>query len=493
MAATQGLEIVEPSIFECGAPGRMGMDVPDPGPDARPAIPEPLLRKRPAALPEVSEVEVVRHFTRLSRRNFAVDVGFYPLGSCTMKYNPKACEEAASLPGFTGVHPLFPAALTQGALSVMWALEEALREVTGMAAVSLAPAAGAHGEWVGLRMIRAALRRRGEERGKVLVPDTAHGTNPASSSLCGFQAIEVKSSEAGVLDPAAVASAMDGDVAAIMVTNPNTLGLFERDLPRIAAIVHDKGGFVYGDGANLNALLGKVRPASLGLDVIQLNLHKTFSTPHGGGGPGAGPVGVAPALEPFLPVPRVVRGDDGSLALSEDFPDSIGRIRSFHGQFLVLVRALAYIRGLGPGGLRRVAEIAVLNANYVRRRLEGTYHLPYPGPCMHEVVFSDRHQARAGVHTMDIAKRLMDHGFHPPTVYFPLIVSGALMIEPTETEDKATLDEFVAAMLDIAREAGEDPERLHQAPHLASVSRADEVLAARKPMLTWPEPGDPPP
>ncbi len=492
MAATSGLEILEPSIFERGAPGRCGMDLPDPGRDARPAIPGSLLRKRPAALPEVSEVEVVRHFTRLSRRNFGVDLGFYPLGSCTMKYNPKACEEAASLPGFTGVHPLFPAALTQGALSVMWALEEALREVTGMAAVSLAPAAGAHGEWTGLRMIRAALRRRGENRTRILVPDTAHGTNPASSSLCGFQAVEVKSSEAGLLDPEAVARAMDGDVAALMVTNPNTLGLFERDLPRIAALVHEKGGFVYGDGANLNALLGKVRPASLGLDVIQLNLHKTFSTPHGGGGPGAGPVGAAPALEPFLPVPRVVRGEDGSLSLSEDFPDSIGRIRSFHGQFLVLVRALAYIRGLGAAGLRRVAEVAVLNANYVRRRLEGTYHLPYPGPCMHEVVFSDRRQARAGVHTMDIAKRLMDHGFHPPTVYFPLIVSGALMIEPTETEDKATLDEFIAAMLEIAREAEEDPGRLHQAPHRTSVSRADEVLAARKPVLTWPERGESP-
>ncbi len=487
MAATHGLELVEPSIFERGAPGRMGMDVPDPGPEARPAIPAGLLRREPAVLPEVSEIEVVRHFTRLSRRNYGVDTGFYPLGSCTMKYNPKACEEAAALAGFTGVHPLFPAALTQGALEVMWALGEALREVTGMAAVSLAPAAGAHGEWTGLRVIRAALQKRGEQRGKVLVPDTAHGTNPASCSLCGFEAVEVKSSEAGILDPATVAAAMDGDVAALMVTNPNTLGLFERDLPRIAAIVHEKGGFVYGDGANMNALLGKVRPASLGLDVIQLNLHKTFSTPHGGGGPGAGPLCVIEALEPFLPVPRVVRREDGSFALSEDFPDSIGRIRSFHGQFLVMVRALAYILGLGPQGLRRVADIAVLNANYVRKRLEGTYHLPYPGPCMHEVVFSDRHQARSGVHTMDIAKRLMDFGFHPPTVYFPLIVSGAIMIEPTETEDKATLDEFIAAMQAIAREAEEDPERLHKAPHLPSVSRADEVLAGRKPVLTWPE------
>jgi len=485
MAATNGLELVEPSIFERGAPGRSGVEVPSC--EGRPAIPERLLRRREAALPEVSEAEVVRHFVRLSRRNFGVDVGFYPLGSCTMKYNPKAMEEAAALPGFTGVHPYFPAGLVQGALEVMWDLERALCEVSGMAAVSLVPAAGAHGEWTGIRVVRAALQRRGEARRKVLIPDTAHGTNPASCTLSGFEAVEIKSNDQGILDPAAVAAVMDSDVAAIMVTNPNTLGLFERDLHRIAAIVHERGGYVYGDGANLNALLGHVKPASLGVDVMQFNLHKTFSTPHGGGGPGAGPVGVVAELERFLPVPRVVRQADGTLALSDAFPDSIGRIRSFHGQFLVMVRALAYIRALGAKGLREVADIAVLNANYLRVRLQQAYHLPYPRRCMHEVVFSDKVQARHGVHTMDIAKRLMDHGFHPPTVYFPLIVSGAMMIEPTETEDKATLDEFISAMLAIAREAEEEPDRLHQAPHRTSVSRADEVQAARKPVLTWPD------
>ena len=484
MEALSGLELPEPTIFERGSSGRRGVDVPDPG-NATPAIPASLLRREPALLPEVSELEVVRHFTRLSRLNYAIDLGLYPLGSCTMKYNPKVCEDVAALPGFADVHPYAPAALTQGALEVMWELEKALAEISGMSAITLLPAAGAHGELTGLKVIRAALQKRGDARKKVLIPDTAHGTNPASSVLNGWQTVEVKSSPEGLLDPAAVAAVMTEDVAAIMITNPNTLGLFERDIFEVASIVHAKGGFVYGDGANLNAILGKVRPACLGLDVIQFNLHKTFSTPHGGGGPGSGPVGVAMPLVPFLPVPRVIQAADGTLKLSDAFPESIGRVRSFQGQFLVMVRALAYIRGLGPAGLKRVAELAVLNANYVRARLQGRFHLPYPTTCMHEAVFSDKHQAKHGIHTMDLAKRLMDFGYHPPTVYFPLIVPGAIMIEPTETEDKGSLDAFISAMETIADEALTNPEHLHHAPHKTSVARPDEVEAARKPVLTW--------
>ncbi|MBL6975297.1 MAG: aminomethyl-transferring glycine dehydrogenase subunit GcvPB [Deltaproteobacteria bacterium] len=485
MSAVSGLEIQEPSIFQRGAPGRKGTDVPDPG-DATPSIPAGLLRKSAPGLPSVSEQEVVRHFTRLSRRNYGIDVGFYPLGSCTMKHNPRINEDVAGLKGFKAIHPYSPPARTQGALAVMWELAEALAEISGMTGVSLAPAAGAHGELTGMLVIRKALEARGDPRKKVLIPDTAHGTNPASCVLCNYKAVEVKSSQEGILDPASVAQAMDEDVAAIMITNPNTLGLFEVDLPKVADIVHDKGGLVYGDGANLNAIMGRVRPACLGLDVIQFNLHKTFSTPHGGGGPGAGPVGVVKDLDPFLPVPRVVRGPDGSYALSEDFPSSIGRMRTFAGQFGVMVRALTYIRALGAAGLKDVSDMAVLNANYLRARLCDHFHLPFSQPCMHEVVFSDQKQAGNDVHTMDMAKALMDRGFHPPTVYFPLIVSGAIMIEPTETEDRATLDEFVEAMVAIASQAESDPESLHETPTLTSVSRPDEVLAARKPVLTWP-------
>jgi len=462
------------------------MEVPDTG-DLRPSIPETLLRNKAANLPSVSEAEVVRHFTLLSRRNFAVDVGFYPLGSCTMKHNPRANEDIAAFKGFSAVHPYFPAGMTQGALRVMSDLSNALAEISGMTGVSVAPAAGAHGELTGMRIIRKALEKRGNPRKKVLVPDTAHGTNPASCVLCDYKAVEIKSSSEGLIAPDKVAEAMDEDVAAIMITNPNTLGLFERDIMKVTGIVHDKGGFVYGDGANLNALMGRVRPASLGVDVIQFNLHKTFSTPHGGGGPGSGPVGVVDELDPFLPIPRVVTLDDGSLALGDDFPDSIGRVRTFAGQFGVMVKALAYIRGLGARGLRDATEMAVLNANYLRVRMEDRFHLPFKRPCMHEVVFTDQVQSKGGVHTMDMAKRLMDHGFHPPTVYFPLVVEGAMMIEPTETEDRATLDAFVEAMESIADEAGTEPTALHEAPSLTSVSRPDEVVAARKPVLTWPD------
>jgi glycine dehydrogenase subunit 2 len=483
MGATSGIEFTEPSIFELGGKTDASPQGDDKPKDIK--IPPHLLRKTGLGLPRVSEVEVVRHFTRLSRKNFGVDVGFYPLGSCTMKYNPKVCEDMASLEGFTAIHPYFPREFVQGALSVMWRLEQALKEISGMSAISLAPAAGAHGELCGLKVIRKALEKRGNPRKKVLVPDTAHGTNPASSKLCGYEPVEIKSSHLGILDKETIEKVMDEDVACLMITNPNTLGLFERELSVISKIVHAKGGFVYGDGANLNAILGKAKPALLGIDCLQFNLHKTFATPHGGGGPGAGPIGVCKELEPYLPVPRLVRLEDGSLALSEDFEDSIGRVRSFYGQFLVMVKALTYIFALGAKGLRDVAEMAVLNANYLRAMLKDDYHLPYDRTCMHEVVFSDKYQARDGVHTIDIAKRLMDYGFHPPTIYFPLIVHGALMIEPTETETKETLDEFISAMKAIAREAKTEPEKVKNAPTLTSISRPDEVLAARKPRLVF--------
>ncbi len=487
MGARPGLELDEPSIFERGSNGRSGMCVKDPGPDAKPAIPGRLLRTEPAELPEVAEYEVVRHFTRLSRLNYGVDTGFYPLGSCTMKHNPRVCEDAAALDGFTGVHPMAPDSMVPGALAVMWELEQSLIEILGMSGVSLLPAAGAHGELTGMKVIRAALTARGNPRSKVLIPDTAHGTNPASSALNGYSVVKVPSSESGILDPEAVAAVMDSEVAAIMITNPNTLGLFERDIHKVAAIVHEKGGLVYGDGANLNAIMGKYRPACLGIDVMQLNLHKTFSTPHGGGGPGSGPVGVVDGLVDYLPVPRVVRAPDGTFSLSSEFPLSIGRVRSFQGQFSVLVRALTYIRALGADGLARSSEMAVLNANYVRVKLQDKMHLPFAGTCMHEAVFSDRNQIKSAgkVSTMDMAKRLMDNGIHPPTVYFPLIVSGAFMVEPTETENMADLDEFVSVMERILDEAATTPEVVHAAPHLTSVRRPDEVTAARNPILTW--------
>lgn len=487
MLANQGIEYPEPPIFERGAEGRDSGHCPFPDvKDVR--IPSRLLRKDVLLLPEASEVEVVRHYTRLSRMNYGVDIGMYPLGSCTMKYNPKVCEDCANLTGFRDIHPLFPLKFVQGALKVMYELEQSLKEISGMDAITLAPSAGAHGELTGLKIIRKALEKRGENRKKMLVPDTAHGTNPASCTLNGFDAYEVKSSEMGILTPETIRAVMDENTAGIMITNPNTLGLFETHIIEIAKIIHEKGGYVYGDGANLNAILGVVRPKDLGVDVIQFNLHKTFGTPHGGGGPGSGPVGVVQELERFLPVPRVIKKEDGTFDLSYDFPDSIGRVRSFYGQFGVMVKALAYIKGLGAKGLKKVAQMAVLNARYLATRLRNSYHLPYPYPCMHEVVFSDKRLAKLDVHTMDIAKRLIDHNFHPPTIYFPLIVSGALMIEPTETEDKATLDSFVDAMEAIAKEAQESPQTVRSAPHLTYISRPDEVEAGRKPSLTWKSP-----
>jgi glycine dehydrogenase subunit 2 len=499
--AARGLVFNEPLIFERSSPGRVAHSLPACDvPALRPerAVPRRFLRDDIPGFPEVSELDVVRHFTRLSQWNYGIDTGMYPLGSCTMKYNPKVNEEAARLPGFARAHPYLPEALAQGALQLMWELERDLAEISGMARVTLQPAAGAHGELTGIMMIRAYHAARGNPRKKVLVPDSAHGTNPASSAICGYQVVPIKSGPRGTVEPGGVAEAMDEDVAAIMVTNPNTLGLFEEHIEEIARVLHAKGGQVYCDGANMNALLGIARPGDMGIDVIQYNLHKTFSTPHGGGGPGAGPVGVRRHLVPYLPAPTVEK-DGGRYRLDFDRPRSIGRVRAFHGNFGILVRAYAYIRSLGPDGLRRISETAILNANYIQHHLKDVYDLPYDRPCKHECVLSDARQAPHNVKTLDIAKRLMDYGFHPPTIYFPLIVHGALMIEPTESESRETLDEFIAAMRAIAEEAAASPEAVRGAPHLPKVSRLNEVKAAREPNLRWrpaPAPdrsGSPPP
>jgi glycine dehydrogenase subunit 2 len=493
MGATRGLALEEPLVFEQGSPGRLGVSLPPlpPGLDPAAGIPRELLRGEVAGLPEMDELSVVRHFTRLSQWNWGIDTGFYPLGSCTMKYNPKSSEALARLPGLAGAHPLLPASMAQGALELMWLLERALSEIGGFPATTLTPAAGAHGELAGLMMIRAYHVARGNPRRKVLIPDTAHGTNPASAALNGYGTVELPSGADGRLHPETVARAMDEDVAAIMITNPNTLGIFESHIAEIAAIVHGKGGLVFGDGANFNALLGVARPGDMGFDVMQYNLHKTFATPHGGGGPGSGPVGVSEALVPFLPLPVVVKEGEAFRLLLDptERPRTIGRIREFWGNTGMFVRAWALIRELGPEGLRRVAELAVLNANYVRAELAGHYNLPYPTDTLHEVVFDDREQKDLGVTTMDIAKRLIDHGTHPPTVYFPLVVHGALMIEPTETESKETLDAFVSAMKSIAEEARTSPDALKAAPRKPVRERLDETRAARKPVLRW-TPGD---
>jgi len=477
-----GLIQEEKLIFEHSDPGRRGFDLPPLDvPEAR--LPEGLVRSDIPGFPEVSEVDVVRHFTRLSTWNYGVDGGFYPLGSCTMKYNPKINELLCRLPGFAHAHPYAPEALSQGALELMYRLQLALGEISGFPALTLQPAAGAHGELAGMLMIRAWHESRGNPRRKVLIPDTAHGTNPATAAMCGYEVVPVASDADGTLKARTVAELMDEDVAALMMTNPNTLGLFESDVKEICDIVHAKGGLVYADGANLNALMGIARPADMGIDVMHFNLHKTFSTPHGGGGPGSGPVGVTEKLAPFLPVPVVVE-ENGRYRLKSDLPRSIGRMKAFYGHFGVLVRAYAYICTLGPKGLRHASEMAVLAANYVRARLEGTYHLPYRERSMHEVVFSDRDLA-GHCATLDVAKALIDRGYHPPTIYFPLVVRGALMIEPTETESKEVLDEFCDAMLEIARAAEEDPQSLKDAPVRAKVRRLDEAAAARKPVLRW--------
>jgi glycine dehydrogenase subunit 2 len=474
-------------IFEQGGEGRKGYSLPRwDVEEIKPEkfVPTSLLRKELNDFPQLSEVDVVRHFTRLSQWNYGVDSGFYPLGSCTMKYNPKVNEEVAKMSGFSNIHPYTPENLSQGILKLMYELQSFLAEITGMDYVTLQPAAGAHGELTGMMMVKACLQSRGEKRKKVLVPDTAHGTNCSTSSVASYQMVEIKSNEKGIVPLEKVAELMDEEVAAIMVTNPNTLGLFEEHLSKIAEIVHHKGGFVYCDGANLNALMGIVKLGDLGVDVVHINLHKTFSTPHGGGGPGSGPVAVKKDLGPYLPIP-VIEKHGEIYQLNDGRPHSIGKMKAFYGNVGVLLKAYAYILSMGAEGLKRVSEIAALNANYLMKRLKDHYYLPYDRPCMHECIFTDRFQERYHVSTLDIAKRLIDYGFHPPTIYFPLVVKGALMMEPTETESKENIDRFIETMIEIAKEAEENPDLLRQAPQKVKMRRLDEVLAARRPKLRW--------
>jgi glycine dehydrogenase subunit 2 len=474
-------------VFELSSPGRIGYSLPAcdvPVSDPRAFLPAAQLRAEPPALPEVSEFDVIRHYSRLSRLNYGLDTHFYPLGSCTMKYNPRLNEDMARLPGFARLHPLTPEAAAQGALGLMHALAAALAEIAGMDAVSLQPAAGAQGELAGILMIRAYHRHQGETRTKVLVPNSAHGTNPASTAIAGYEVVEVKSTANGEVDVEDLARHLGPDVAAFMITVPNTLGMFEPRIVEITELCHARGVQVYMDGANLNAILGVTRPGDLGFDVCHFNLHKTFTTPHGGGGPGAGPVGVKAHLEPFLPVPVVARRGE-RFALDWRRPKSIGKLQGFWGNFGMLVRAYTYIRTMGADGLRAVSENAVLNANYILKRLEGHYEAAALGPCMHECVVSARRQKKQGVSAMDIAKRLLDLGFYAPSTYFPLIVDEALMIEPTETESRQTLDAFCDAMIQIAQEVEANPAVAHEAPVTTPVRRLDQTRAAREPCLTW--------
>ena len=464
-------------IFEHSKKGRRGYRLPALDvPEQNDVLPQSLLRGEISDEVEVSEVDVIRHFTRLSKMNVSIDAGLYPLGSCTMKHNPRLNEEIARVPGFALSHPLQAEHQVQGNLELLWNLEQTLKEIFGLPRVTLQPVAGAHGELTGILMVHKALAKTGNARKYILIPDSAHGTNPASAHFAGYEIKELKSNARGVVDVDVLAQAVTEDVAALMITVPNTLGVFESDIRKMADILHAKGAYLYCDGANLNSFVGVARPGDMGIDVIHSNLHKTFSTPHGGGGPGAGPVGVSQALVPFLPTPTIERREDGTFYLDDSHPDSIGRVRAFNGNFGVLVRALTYMRSMGPDGMRRIAQLAVLNANYIRARLKGAYHLPYDAPSLHEVVFSDKNQLPHDVHTLDIAKRLMDYGFHPPTIYFPLIVAGALMIEPTESEPKEELDAFCDAMLAIAREAEERPELVRSAPHTTPVRRLDGTV-----------------
>jgi glycine dehydrogenase subunit 2 len=474
-------------IFESSAPNRRGVDLGRPdigGPGAVEILGADLCREDLAGFPELSEPDVMRHFLRLSQLNYAQALQFYPLGSCTMKYNPVLNDEMASLPGFAALHPRVRDHLAQGALELMARLEAALTEISAMDAVSLHPAAGAQGELAGLLIARAYHRKLGRHPRKVIIPDTAHGTNPASSALAGFEVIVVRSNKRGFIEAAEIRRLLSDDIAALMVTNPNTLGIFEPEIQEIAAALHERGALLYLDGANYNALLGVAKPGDMGADIIQFNLHKTFSTPHGGGGPGAGPVGVKKALEPFLPIPRLAR-DGEQWRLDYDRLDSIGRLRSFYGNFGMLLRAYCYILALGGDGLERASRLAILNANYVRKRLADHYPTASPEPSMHECVLTHELESRCGVSTLDIAKRLLDFGIHPPTIYFPLVVRGALMIEPTETESRETLDEFIAAMERIYEEATSDPELVKNAPHTLRLGRVDEAEAARRPVLRW--------
>ena len=479
--------MTEPTIYELSSPGRTGVTFPDPD-VPRAGLPENLLRKG-LPLPELAEADVVRHYVNLSKYNYSVDGGFYPLGSCTMKYNPKINEDTARLPGFAFTHPLQPVETVQGNLVLMYTLQEWLKEISGFAALTLQPAAGAHGELTGVLMMGAYHKDRGDtKRVKMLIPDSAHGTNPASSAMNRLEVVQVPSDARGNVDLAALKAACDDTTVGLMLTNPNTLGLFDEHLEQVIKIVHDCGGLVYGDGANLNALLGILRPADVGFDLMHINLHKTFSTPHGGGGPGSGPVGVTEKLADFLPSPLVGIVEDNG----EDEPPlygfvtpkkTIGRIKAFHGHFGMLVRAYTYIAMHGPDGLRQIAENAVLNANYVKVRLKGVYTIPFDRLCMHEFVAEGQWADAPGIRALDVAKRLMDYDFHPPTNYFPLIVNEALMIEPTETENKGTLDAFVEALLKIAAEAKTTPDLLHEAPHKTPFGRMDEVKAARELVL----------
>ena len=474
-------------IFEKSAFGKRGTELPPldvPALEPKSALGAAFAREDVEHFPEVSEIEVVRHFTRLSTWNYAIDLGMYPLGSCTMKYNPRVNEFVARLDGLATEHPYQPQELSQGCLKILRLLEMCLLEITGMDALTLQPAAGAQGELTGLLLIRAYLESQGNPRKKVLIPDSAHGTNPATAVIAGYEVENIKSESHGQIDVGKLRELVNEDVAALMVTNPSTLGIFEKQIAAIADILHAKGALLYMDGANMNALAGIARPGDFGVDVLHLNLHKTFSTPHGGGGPGAGPVAMKKALEPFRPVPVLVEKSNGALALDAQRPLSIGRVRAFCGNFGVLVRALAYVLAYGPG-IHQASEDAVLNANYIRKGLEGAYDLPYALPSLHEVVFSDACQKKHGVNTMDIAKRLIDYGFHPYTTAFPLIVGGALMIEPTESESKEECDLFIEAMRAIAEEAATNPELVKSAPHTTRVSRLDEVTAARKPVLRW--------
>lgn len=479
----------QPLIFELSREGRIGYSLPEndvPEVDLNELFPKEFIREEAPELPEVSELDIMRHYTALSNRNHGVDSGFYPLGSCTMKYNPKINENVARFPGFSHIHPLQDESTVQGALELMHDLQEHLIEITGMDEVTLQPAAGAHGEWTGLMMIRAYHEANNDtKRTKVIVPDSAHGTNPASATVAGLETITVKSNEDGLVDLEDLRRVVGEDTAALMLTNPNTLGLFEENILEMAQIVHEAGGKLYYDGANLNAVLSKARPGDMGFDVVHLNLHKTFTGPHGGGGPGSGPVGVKADLISYLPKPLVVKKEDGSFGFDYDRPDSIGRVKPFYGNFGINVRAYTYIRSMGPDGLKAVTEYAVLNANYMMRRLAEHFDLPFDRHCKHEFVLSGKRQKKLGVRTLDIAKRLLDFGYHPPTIYFPLNVEECIMIEPTETESKETLDSFIEAMIQIAREAEENPEVVQEAPHTTVIKRLDETLAARKPVLRY--------
>ena len=475
-------------IFEISKEGRIGYKLPPcdvDNIDIREMIPENLLSKNDISLPEVSEVDIIRHFTLLSNKNYGVDTGFYPLGSCTMKYNPKINEDMASIPAFSEVHPYQNEKTVQGSLQLMYELSEKLAEVCGMDQVSLQPTAGAHGELTGLMIIKAFHEKNGDlNRKKIIVPDSAHGTNPASANVVGYDIVEIKSNDKGGVDLDILKSVLNGEIAGLMLTNPNTLGLFDENIKEISNLVHEAGGLVYYDGANLNAIMGKTRPGDMGFDVVHMNLHKTFSTPHGGGGPGSGPVGVKKELIPYLPVPMIEKIEDRYI-LNYGKPLSIGKIKSFYGNFGILVRAYTYILSMGGEGLKKASEMAVLNANYMKSKLKDYYYLPIDKVCKHEFVLGGLEQGLSEVTTLDIAKRLLDYGYHPPTIYFPLIVDNAIMIEPTETESLETMDAFIEAMISISKEARENPKLLKMAPYNTIVRRLDEVRAARTPILKY--------